>query len=144
MPTEYKKGHHNQASRIEALKGPIDAINVGQMETIVLAHFVIDQSVELVVHGEQDILLCFVQGEIVRFIRIVFEVEQLNIVDFENLLNCRWTVVVQGTKISAVFVPCVIHGANGRALSGGWIRGPGRCGEYWDSGRPRGVLCVPG
>ena len=117
-------------SRVESLKGPIDLLNVGQMGTIVLPHLAIDQAVELVVHGEQDILLRLVQGEINHFMRIVFKIEQLDIVGLEDLIDGCRAVVVQGAEVAAEFVASVIHAANGRPLLGIWF-GSGCLGQFF-------------
>jgi len=76
-PTNWKqsKDHKHLASGIESLKCPIHPVNVRQMGSVVLAHLGIDQPVELVVHGEQEVLLGLIKGKIMHLIRIVLEVE---------------------------------------------------------------------
>ena len=66
------RDHQILASGVEMFKGPIHPGNVGQMRAVIFAHFTVDQSVELVIHRKQEILILLFQGQIVHFMRIVF------------------------------------------------------------------------
>ena len=82
------------------------------METVIRAHFLVDQPVEFFVHGQQEILLGFIPGQIIHFGGVVFKVKEFDIIDLENLFKGCRAIVVQRTEISAIFVPAVVKEEN--------------------------------
>ena len=78
------------ALRIETLNGPVDTVDIGQVEAVIPSHLAVDQSVEFCIHGQEQILMLQIPGQIRHFMGIVFKVEQLDIVDVANLFDrCR-------------------------------------------------------
>jgi hypothetical protein len=96
---------------------PIDPIDVGQVGAVVLTHFSGYQAVEFFVHGEHNIPVLSIQGEIVHFVWIVLGVKQLHIVELENPLDGHWLVMLLGIEVATVLKAAVIHGADIGAFS---------------------------
>ncbi len=89
----------------------------GQHLSDVLAHLLVDQPVQLGIHGHEQVgVLLPIHCEVVEFVRVVLVVEQLDVVQFEQFLDRGGTVMLLGREVTRELVAAVEHAADGTAF----------------------------
>src|SRR6516165_7308922 len=102
----------------DVARGVLMAILEGQEFAIVHANFVIDSRVQLFVESQEQFGLCFsVQRQVARFLRILLQVVDLELVLRDQLLVSDRTVEPERREVAAEPVAAVEYAAYGASIA---------------------------